>query len=85
MSEECIAEYREEMEGGANYFCSLLLEDHNGDGQAAYRYAEKHASWEEIPEIIIGDPDEDPARAELYHMVANECKRLFQLRLLGTY
>ena len=85
MSEECIAEYKDDLEGGVEYYCDLLLEDYNGDGQAAYQYAESHATWEEIPEIIVGDPDENPARAELYHMVAEECKRLFQLRLLGTY
>tara|TARA_B100001939_G_C16829742_1_gene568137 strand:+ start:653 stop:910 length:258 start_codon:yes stop_codon:yes gene_type:complete len=85
MSEECIAEYKDEIESGAEYFCSNLLEDFNGDGKAAYEYAESHVTWEEIPEIIIGDPDENPAIAEMYHLVAEECQKLFQLKLLGTY
>ena len=85
MSEECIAEYKDDMEGGASYYCSLLLEDYNGDGKAAYAYAKRNTTWEEIPGIIIGDPDENPARAELYHMVAEATKKLFQLKLLGTY
>ena len=53
MSEECIAEYKDDLEGGVIYYCDLLLEDYDGDGQASYQYAESHATWEEIPEIII--------------------------------
>ena len=85
MSEECIAEYKDEIESGAEYFCSNLLEDFNGDGKAAYEYAESHVTWEEIHEIIVCDPDENPAIAEMYHLVAEECQKLFQLKLLGTY
>tara|TARA_Y100001938_G_C7947816_1_gene357658 strand:- start:405 stop:662 length:258 start_codon:yes stop_codon:yes gene_type:complete len=85
MSEECIAEYKYEIESGAEYFCSNLLEEFNGDRKAAYQYAKSNVTWEEIPEIIIGDPDENPAIAELYHLVAEECQKLFQLKLLGTY
>ena len=85
MSEECIIEYKDEIESGAEYFCSNLLEDFNGDGKAAYEYAESHVTWEEIPEIIIGDPDENPAVAEVYFAVMEATKKLFQLKLLGTY
>ena len=66
MSEECIAEYKDDMEGGVEYYCGLLLEDYDGDGQAAYQYAESHATWEEIPEIIVGDPEPCKSRVVSY-------------------
>lgn len=84
-NEICIAEYETDIEGGASYYCSLLIEDFDGDKQLAYEYAERHQTWEEVPSIIIGDPDENPARAELYFEVMEATKKLFQLKLLGTY
>ena len=84
-NEICIAEYETDIEGGASYFCSLLIEDFDGDKKKAYEYAERNQSWEEVPSIIIGDPDDNPAMAELYFEVAEATKKLFQLKLLGTY
>ena len=84
MSEECILNTKTKSKVELEYFCSNLLEDFNGDGKAAYEEMDK-VTWEEIPEIIVGDPDENPAIAEMYHLVAEECQKLFQLKLLGTY
>ena len=84
-NEICIAEYETDIEGGADYFCSLLLEDYDGDKQKAYKYAELNQMWEEVPSIIVGDPDESAATAELYFAVMEATKKQFQLKLLGTY
>ena len=84
-NEICITEYETEIEGGADYFCSLLIEDFDGDKKKAYEYAERNEIWEEVPSIIIGDPDDNPAIAELYFEVLEATKKLFQLKLRGTY
>ena len=84
-NEICITEYETDIEGGADYICSLLIEDFDGDKKEAYQYAERTEIWEDIPYHIIGDPDDNPARAELYFVVMEATKKLFQLKLLGTY
>ena len=84
-NEICITEYETDIEGGADYFCSLLIEDFDGDKKKAYEYAERNEIWEEVPSIIIGDPDDNPAIAELYFEVLEATKKLFQLKLRGTY
>jgi hypothetical protein len=84
-NEICITEYETEIEGGADYFCSLLIEDFDGDKKKAYEYAESRQIWEEVPSIIIGDPDESVATAELYFAVMEATKKQFRLILLGTY
>lgn len=84
-NEICITEYETDIEGGADYFCSELIEDFDGDKKEAYAYAERNQMWEEVPFHIIGDPDDNPARAELYFAVMEATKKLFQLKLLGTY
>ena len=84
-NEICITEYETDIEGGADYFCSLLIEDFDGDKKKAYEYAERNDTWEEVPEIIIGDPEDSPGRAELYFAVLEATKKQFQLKLLGKY
>ena len=84
-NEICITEYETDIEGGADYFCTLLIEDFDGDKKKAYEYAERNEMWEEVPSIIIGDPDDSAATAELYFAVMEATKKLFQLKLLGTY
>jgi hypothetical protein len=84
-NEICITEYETDIEGGADYYCSLLIEDFDGDKKKAYEYAERNGTWEIVPEIIIGDPDESPGRAELYFVVLEATKKQFRLKLLGDY
>ena len=84
-NEICTAEYKTDIESGADYFCSVLIEDFDGDKKKAYEYAEHNDTWDEVPEIIIGDPDESPGRAELYFAVLEATKKQFRLNLLGTY
>jgi hypothetical protein len=84
-NEICITEYETDIEGGASYFCSLLIEDFDGDKEKAYEYAERNQMWEEVPAIIIGDPDDSPAIAELYFAVLEATKELFRIKLRGTY
>ena len=84
-NEICITEYETDIEGGASYFCSELIEDFDGDKKEAYAYAERNQMWEEVPAIIIGDPDDSPAIAELYFAVLEATKELFRTKLRGTY
>jgi len=84
-NEICITEYETDIEGGASYFCSLLIEDFDGDKKKAYNYAERNGTWEEVPGIIIGDPDETPGLAELYFAVLEATKKQFQFKLLDDY
>jgi YHS domain-containing protein len=50
-NEICITEYETDIEGGASYFCSELIEDFDGDKKEAYAYAERNQMWEEVPAI----------------------------------
>jgi len=81
----CITEYKEWIEGGVSYYCETLTEDFDGDKKKAYDYAKKHATWEEIPYHIVGNPDEDPKLAELYTAILKEAERQFSANLFGTY
>jgi hypothetical protein len=44
----CVNEYRDDIEGGVQYYCDLLIEDFKGNKQKAFDYAEKHGCWEDI-------------------------------------
>jgi hypothetical protein len=81
----CVNEYKDDIEGGVQYYCDLLIEDFDGNKQKAFDYAEKHGCWEDIAFHIIGDPDYDNARAEVYHAIMEAAKKSFEVKLLGTY
>ena len=67
------------------YYCETLTEDFDGDKKKAYDYAKRHATWEDIPYHIVGDPDENPKLAELYAAVLAEAEKQFAATLLGTF
>lgn len=81
----CVNEYRDDIDGGVQYYCDLLIEDFDGNKQKAFQYAEENGCWEDIAFHIIGDPDYSNARAEVYHAIMEAAKKSFEVKLLGTY
>lgn len=84
MSEICISEYEDDIEGASDWICSMLKEDYDS-GEEAYAYAERAAEWEHVADLIVGNPEWSDAAAELFAAICEASKRKFKLKLLGTY
>ena len=78
----CIVEYMDDIESASDMLCEMLRDDL---GDKAWSYAQRNTMWDSVADWIIGDPDQDTTRAELYHDVAEAAEKYFRTTLLGTY